>query len=98
MEREPIQFPRGHAYDRAYWLSRCEGFLLEDAAGVRIGRVVEVHYESRLDQPDALAVRAGRLGLRLLVYPTAAVQTIVPAEGRLVLTSGATPVRSGRAA
>jgi len=94
--REPIQVPRGHGFDRAYWLSRCEGFLVEDAAGMRIGTVVEVHHQSRLDQPDALAVRAGRLGLRLLIYPTGAVQTIVPGEARLILAAAAAPIRSGR--
>jgi hypothetical protein len=44
--REPIQIPVGHGFDRAYWLSRCEGFLVEDAAGMRIGTVVELHDHS----------------------------------------------------
>jgi hypothetical protein len=93
--REPIQIPIGHGFDRAYWLSRCEGFLVEDAAGNRIGTVVELHYRSRLDQPDALAVRAGRLGLRLLLYPAEAVETIQAEQGRLVLATQAAPIRSG---
>lgn len=93
---ELLEFPRGHGFDRAYWLSRCEGFLVEDAAGMRIGRVMELHYVSRLDQPDVLAVRAGRLGLRVLIYPAEAVQAILPTEGRLVLAAGAAPTGSGR--
>jgi hypothetical protein len=94
--REPIQFPIGHGFDRAYWLSRCEGFLVEGADGTRIGVVVELHYRSRLDQPDELAVRAGRFGQRLLIYPVEAVQTIRPNQARLLLAAGSAPIRSGR--
>ena len=91
-----LEFPKGRGFDRPYWLSRCEGFLVQDAAGMRIGRVAELQYVSRLDQPDALVVRAGRLGSRLLIYATEAVQTIVPAEDRLMLSAQATPTRSQR--
>ena len=93
--REPIQFPIGRGADRAYELSRCQGFLVQDAEGMRIGTVVELHYRSRLDQPDELAVRAGRLGHRLLIYRAEAVQTIFPSQARLVLARGASPIRSG---
>ena len=94
--REPIQFPIGRGFDRAYWLSRCRGFLVQDGDGMRIGTVVELHYRSRLDQPDELAVRAGRFGHRLLIYRTEAVRTILPSEARLVLAAGASPIRTGR--
>jgi hypothetical protein len=94
--REAIQIPIGHGFDRAYWLSRCEGFLVEDAAGMRIGTVVELHYRSRLDQPDELAVRAGRFGQRVLIYRAEVVQTIMPEGARLVLAPGVAPLRSRR--
>jgi hypothetical protein len=93
---EPIQFPVGRGFDRRYWLSRCEGFLVQDAEGMRVGRVVELHYHSRVDQPDELAVRAGRLGHRLLIYRTEAVEAILPGKARLVLAAGAAPIGSGR--
>jgi len=94
--REPIQFPIEHGFDRAYWLSRCKGFLVEDEEGMRIGKVYELHYRSRLDQPDELAVRAGPFGHRLLIYHTEAVQTILPNQARLVLAADASPIRSGQ--
>ena len=99
---EPIQFPVGRGFDRAYWLSRCEGFLVQDAEGMRIGTVVEFHYHSRVDQPDELAVRAGRFGHRLLVYRTEAVQEIMPGPRALVglvpLRPSTPKVRAGRSA
>jgi hypothetical protein len=94
--RERIQIPIGRGFDRAYWLSRCEGFLVETAEGMRIGTVVELHYRSRLDQPDDLLVQAGRFGLRLLTYPAEAVETIFPGQARLLLAAGAAPISSGR--
>ncbi len=86
-----LSFRPGAAFDRAYWLCRCEGFLVKSAEGMRIGRVVELHYGSRLDQPDELAVQTGRFGLRLLVYPAEAVRSIQPGERRLILAPGAAP-------
>jgi hypothetical protein len=94
--RETIHFPIGHGFDRGYWLSRCKGFVIADADGGRIGAVVELHYRSRLDQPDELAVRAGRFWRRRLIYRVSAVETIVPRESRLVLAAGAAPITSGR--
>ena len=63
---------------------------------MRIGTVVELHYRSRLDQPDELVVRAGHFGHRLLIYRSEAVGTILPSEARLVLAVGAWPIRTGR--
>ena len=94
---EVLQFPiGGGGYDRTYWLSRCVGFLVVSADGMRIGTVVELHYHSRVDQPDELAVRVGRFGHRLLVYRTEAVQAILPGKARLVLAAGVSPISSGR--
>jgi hypothetical protein len=63
---------------------------------MRVGTVVELHYHSRVDQPDELAVRAGRFGHRLLIYRTEAVHAILPGKARLVLAAGAVPIGSGR--
>jgi len=89
-----LEFPPGGGFDRSYWLSRCAGFLVVTADGMRVGTVVELRYRSRLDQPDQLIVRAGRFGHRALVYSVQSVETITPAEARLVLTSGAAPIGS----
>lgn len=94
--RETVQFPIGRGFDRPYWLSRCEGFRVEREGGRRVGTVLELHYRSRLDQPDELAVRAGRLGHRLLIFGADAVETIWPSQARLVLAADAVPIKSGR--
>jgi hypothetical protein len=81
-----IEFPGGHGrLDRAYWLSRCERFRVETADGTPLGRVEEVHYYARLDQPDELIVRVGLFGLRRLNVPVEAVRRINPSEQRLTL-------------
>jgi hypothetical protein len=55
--------PNRSSYDRAYWLRRCEGFLVETPAK-RIGRVTGIRYGDRADaEPvdvvdDAVRVRA----------------------------------------
>jgi len=91
-----LQFPSAGGFDSAYWLSRCAGFLVVSGDGMRIGTVVELRYGSRLDQPDELVVRAGRLGHRLLVYSVESVEMIEPEQARLVLTPGASPIGSTR--
>lgn len=93
---ETTQFPLDGSADRAYMLTRCQGFLVQAADGNRIGTVIELHYRSRLDQPDELAVRTGLFGHRLLICPTATVEQIIPGEHRLLLAAGATPISSRR--
>jgi hypothetical protein len=84
-----VEFPGGHGrIDRAYWLSRCERFRVEAADGTPLGRVEEVHYFARLDQPDELIVRVGLFGLRRLTVPVEAVRRINPSEQRLTLAPG----------
>jgi hypothetical protein len=91
---KPIQIGRG--FDRAYRLSRCRGFLVQTHEGKRIGTVSELHYRSRLDQPDELAVQRGLLGLQRLVYRADQVEAILWSEQRLVLIADAKAVPSSR--
>ena len=51
--------PRPSSYGRAYWLRRCEGFVVETSTS-RIGRLDGIRYGLSQDEPEALAVRAGR--------------------------------------
>ena len=57
-------------------LHTTRGFLVADVRGRRIGRVVSAMYGTSPDEPDALAVRAGRLRHRHFVVPTAAIEVI----------------------
>jgi hypothetical protein len=76
--------PRRSSYGRAYWLRRCEGFVVETPTR-RIGRVDGIRYGTSQDEPAALAVRAGRFGRRLLLVGVEEVERIDPAERRVVL-------------
>jgi hypothetical protein len=67
-------------FDRAYWLAHCDGYRVDCGAG-RLGCVERV-----LDD-GVLAVRAGRLGRRLLLVPTSAVDAIVPRAEHIWLHS-----------
>jgi hypothetical protein len=87
-ERRP---PRTAAF--GYWLCRCQGFRVDSPEG-RVGFVEEVRFRSRVDRPDALAVRAGLLGRHLLIVPVDEVADIAPREERIVLRSA--PPLKGR--
>jgi hypothetical protein len=80
-----VRLPRASGFDLDYWLCRCEGFRVESPTGRRVGLVEELRFRSRLDRPDALAVRTGLLGRRLLLFPVEDVAELVPREERLVL-------------
>ena len=67
-------------FDRAYWLAHCDGYRVDRGAG-RLGFVERV-----LDD-GVLAVRAGRLGRRLLLVPAGAVDVIVPRAEHIWLRS-----------
>jgi hypothetical protein len=59
--------PRRSSYRRAYWLRRCESFLVETPTR-RIGRVAGIRYGERSNEPEILEVRAGLFGrTRLLI-------------------------------
>jgi hypothetical protein len=70
--------------ERSYALCRCEGFRVDSPTG-KVGLVEGLRYQSRIDQPDALEVRAGWLGRKLLLIPVEDVDQIFVEEGRLVL-------------
>jgi hypothetical protein len=46
----------GNGSDLAYWLARCQGFRVESPTG-RLGTVVGLRWESRVDRPDRLVIR-----------------------------------------
>jgi hypothetical protein len=67
-------------------LALSEGFMV-DASGSHIGVVNALRYEpsARGDRPNALAVHAGRSSETLLIVPVAEVESVFPAERRVVL-------------
>jgi hypothetical protein len=74
--------------DRDYWLCRCEGFeVVED--GRRLGVVIGLRFASRVDCPDKLEVRAGRLRQRLEIVRVADVEELDAAERRVVVRRSA---------
>jgi hypothetical protein len=89
VERE-LRFPRSIAFDRDYWLCRCEGFRVESPEG-RVGVVEEVRFESRHDRPDVIVVRGGLFGARQFLVPVADVADVVPREEKLVLRPQSAP-------
>ena len=80
----PIDAP---ALDRlGYLLSRCEGFDVESEDGA-VGYVEGLRFGSRIDRPDLLEVRGGRLGRQLLLVPIEHVAEIRIAEQRVLLST-----------
>lgn len=67
---------------RAYWLAHCEGYRV-DAGNGRVGFVEEI----RDGRVPMLVIRAGWLGRRLLLVPTAEVDFIVPRAQHIWLRS-----------
>jgi hypothetical protein len=76
------------AFDRDYWLTHCEGFRVDGREG-RIGFVEEVRRERGRDDDPLLAVRAGLLGRRLLLFRASDAAFIVPQAKRIWLRSSA---------
>lgn len=73
-------------FDRGYWLAHCEGYRVDGSEG-RIGFVEEVRANPTDPEAPLLAVRAGRLGRRVMVVPSEAVQFILPRARRIWLRS-----------
>jgi hypothetical protein len=55
-----------------------DGFLVADAHGRPVGRVECSLYGTSPEEPDALAVRSGRLFRRHFIVPAVAIQAIDP--------------------
>jgi hypothetical protein len=87
--------PGGAASNFDSWLRRCEGFRVDSPQG-RVGFVEEVRYASRVDRPDVIAVRAGRLGRLLLIVPVEEIAEILPREERIVLHRSPRPTATER--
>ena len=73
-------------FDRDYWLSHCEGYRVDSGDG-RLGFVEDVRRPPTSSADGILAVRAGRLGRRLLLVSTAEVAFVVPRAKRIWLRS-----------
>jgi hypothetical protein len=82
-ERTSLQEALGSRY---YWLCRSEGFRVDSPEG-RFGLVEAVMFRRRPDEPDALVVRAGVLGRRLVLVPIDDVADVVPRRERVVLST-----------
>lgn len=69
-----------------YWLCRSEGFRVDSPEG-RFGQVEAVMFRVRPDEPDALVVRTGVLGRRLVIVPIENVADVLPRRERILLSS-----------
>jgi hypothetical protein len=78
MEGE-VRVIRAPGFDADYWHCRCQGFRVAVPSGAR-GIVEETRFGSRLDRPDVIAVRVGRLPRRLVLVPIEEVEEINPRE------------------
>jgi hypothetical protein len=89
-------FPSGPANGEsgidAALLVRCEGFEVDSPVGL-VGVVEGLRFDSRIDAPDFLEVRGGRLGRELLLVPVEAVEEISSEEER-VLVRGVSPTQT----
>lgn len=73
---------------QAYWLAHCEGYRVHAPAG-RLGRVETVISHDGEEGADALVVRGGMLGGRLVVVPVEEVDRVVPRKERIALRASA---------
>ena len=69
-------------------MRRCEGFVVETPTR-RIGRGDGIRYGLSQDEPEALAVRAGRFGRRLLLVCVEGIDRVDAVERRVILTPSA---------
>jgi hypothetical protein len=90
MPAEAVDF-RSPVVQSAYSLTRCEGFRVDSATGRPVGFVEGIRFVSRIDEPDLLEVRGGRLGRELLLIPIEAVAEVSPDEGRIVIRTAPDP-------
>ena len=71
--------------DDDYWLSRCEGFLVEAPSGRGVGVVVGFRFALHIDRPDLLEVEVGRLHRTMLLVPVDEVEHISADKELVVL-------------
>jgi hypothetical protein len=81
------------SFDRDYWIAHCEGYRVDGHAG-RIGFVEEVRPNPADPRSPLLAIRAGRLGRRIVVVPADEVHSIVPRSERIWLRAPVSIVTS----
>lgn len=74
------------AFDRHFWLCRCEGFRVAAADGRPLGLVEELVF-SAPGEVDALGVRSRAADAPLAVIPAAAVGEVRPLEELVVLAT-----------
>jgi len=67
-----------------YWLSHCQGFRVDSPDG-RVGFVEDVCYGVDPDRPEALAVRVGILGRKVVLVAVDEVVEIIPRKERIIL-------------
>jgi len=89
-----VRIIRAPGFDADYWLGRCQGFRVETAFGAW-GVVEETRFRSRLDRPDLIAVRVGRLPRRRVLVSVEDVEEINPREGLLRVRSFPDEVPAG---
>jgi hypothetical protein len=80
-----------------YWLRHCEGFRVDGRAG-RIGYVEEVRVGDEARDVVTLAIRAGRLGMRVLLFSGSDVSHVVPQAQRVWLRTSASLLGTERRA
>jgi len=85
--------PNVPASESDYWLTRCDGFLVEAPAGRHVGVVEGVRFGSRLDRPEQLEVAVGRLRHRRFLIPVEAVEYVSSELELVVLDRDAVPRR-----
>ncbi len=83
--------PTRSSYDRAYWLRRCEGFLIETPTK-RIGRVTGIRFGETTNEPAVLEVRAGLFGRTRLLISVDDINEIDSEQGVLSLADPPRPL------
>jgi hypothetical protein len=71
------------------WLAPCEGFRVESPEG-HLGKLEDVFYSG--DRPRLLAVRVGRLGRRLELYPVEEITEVRFEQRRVLLRKWPRPL------
>lgn len=76
---------QGANLDPEYWLSHCQGFLVDSESGAEVGVVDGVEFAPASDEPVSLIVASGWFGRHIRRIAVADVQAIVTSERRLIV-------------